>query len=175
MIAARLQTVCSCFGILKREQAGFIIKEEGLSQVACLLDSCQRRRIVGKDTIVCSLDLKKAYDMVPHDQLINKLRKVGIGNKMINFIKRMYENTFMSVRINNTLTEPFRYDRGVRQGCPPSPLLINIYINDLLDDINPIEVPCLPNRLRGLMFADDTVILADSYSDLSEKLEVVKN
>lgn len=37
--------------IAARLQADFIIKEEGLSQVACLLDSCQRG-IVGKDTII---------------------------------------------------------------------------------------------------------------------------
>ncbi len=111
--------------------------------------------------------------MVPHDRLIYKLKKFGLGQKMINFIKRMYENTYMKVRINNNPTEPFRYERGVRQGCPTSPLLFNIYINDILDKIIPVEVQGINNGLSGLMFADDTVILAESYSDISEKLNSI--
>ena len=88
------------FNLLKREQAGFIKNEEGVSQAACLLESCQRRRISGKDTILCFLDLKKAYDMVPHQRLFWKLKRIGLGNKMINFIQRMYENTYMKVKVN---------------------------------------------------------------------------
>lgn len=173
VLAARLQTVCGEFNLLKREQVGFIKGEEGVSQAACLLESCQRRKIRDKNTILCFLDLRKAYDMVPHDRLIYKLKKFGLGSKMVNFIKRMYENTFMRVRINDNLTEPFRYERGVRQGCPTSPLLFNIYINDILDDIEPVNVQGLEYGLRGLMFADDTVIVAESHSDLTVKLESV--
>ncbi len=125
IIAARLQVVCKGFSLIKREQAGFMECEEGLSQVACLLEACQRRKIIGKDTLICFLDLKKAYDMVPHNRLIYKLQKVGLGNKMISFIKKMYDNTYMQVRINNDLTNSFKYERGVRQGCPTSPLLFN--------------------------------------------------
>ena len=71
-------------------------------------------------------------------------------------------------------SEPFRYLRGVRQGCPTSPLLFNLYINDLMDKIDPIEVEGLRNGLRGLMFADDTVIVAESVSELDNKLRIVK-
>lgn len=173
VLADRLQTVCTGLKLLRREQVGFIKNEEGISQAACLLECCQRRKIRGNDTILCFLDLKKAYDMVPHDRLLYKLRKFGLGDKMIYFIKRMYENTFMRVRINNQLTEPFRYERGVRQGCPTSPLLFNIYINDILDDIQPVTVEGLEHGLRGLMFADDTVILANSHTDLQIKLESI--
>lgn len=173
ILAARLQTVCTSFNLLKREQIGFIKNEEGVSQAACLLECCQRRKIKKENTILGFLDLKKAYDMVPHNKLFYKLKKFGLGNKMIDFIKRMYDNTYMRVRVNDKLTEPFRYERGVRQGCPTSPLLFNIYINDILDDINPVEIPGLHNGLRGLMYADDTVIVAKTFSDLSEKLESI--
>ena len=173
VLAARLQTVCTGLNLLRREQVGFIKNEEGISQAACLLECCQRRKIRNQDTILCFLDLKKAYDMVPHGRLLYKLKKFGLGHKMINFIKRMYDNTFMRVKINNKLTEPFRYERGVRQGCPTSPLLFNIYINDILDDITPLQVEGLEHGLRGLMFADDTVILADSHTDLQNKLNSI--
>lgn len=114
VIAGRLQDVCCNYNLIKREQVGFIRSEESTAQVACLLESCQRRKIRDKNTLLCFLDLRKAYDLVPHERLLSKLQSVGLGHKMINFIRRMYDNTFMRVRIGNNLTEPFRYERGVR-------------------------------------------------------------
>ena len=173
VIAARLQVVCCEMKLIRREQVGFIRGEEGIAQAACLLEACQRRSIRGQDTVLCFLDLRKAYDLVPHDRLIFKLRKFGLGSKMIDFIERMYEDTFMRVRVNNQLTESFKFERGVRQGCPTSPLLFDIYINDILDGIEPVAVQGLGNGLSGLMFADDTVILANDNNDLQVKLESI--
>lgn len=52
--------------------------------------------------------------------------------------------------------------------------MFNIYINDILNDIRPVQIPGMEQSLRGLMFADDTVVFAESYSDLSEKLESIR-
>ena len=59
ILAARLQTVCSGYNLLRREQIGFIKNEEGISQAACLLECCQRRKIRNQNTILCFLDLKR--------------------------------------------------------------------------------------------------------------------
>jgi hypothetical protein len=106
-----LQLVCTTYKLLNREQIGFIKNEECVSQAACLLECCQRRKIRELPTILCFLDLKKAYDMLPHKRLFWKLRRIGLGDKMVSFIERMYNNTYMQVRVNDKLTEPFKYER----------------------------------------------------------------
>lgn len=74
----------------------------------------------------------------------------------------LYENTKMKVRVGNDKSRSFSYGRGVRQGCPTSPLIFNYYINDILDNMQSIPVCGLQNGIRGLMFADDTVLFSES-------------
>ena len=53
-------------------------------------------------------------------------------------------------------------------------MFFNLFINDLLDEIAPVRVPGLEHGLKGLMFADDTVIVAESRDDLICKLSSIR-
>ncbi|OMJ20863.1 LINE-1 retrotransposable element ORF2 protein [Smittium culicis] len=102
--------------------------------------------------------------------LLHKLRSVGIGGKLLNMIKGMYDAPKIAVRVGNEVSNPTEYLYGVRQGCPASPILLDLYINDIFSHVLGVDVPGLPNRIPGLLFADDAVDLADSAESLQTSL-----
>ncbi|OMJ13137.1 LINE-1 retrotransposable element ORF2 protein [Smittium culicis] len=105
--------------------------------------------------------------------LLHKLRSVGIGGKLLNMIKGMYDAPKIAVRVGNEVSSPFEYLCGVRQGCPASPILFDLYINDIFSRVLGVDVPVLPNRIPGLLFADDAVVLADSAENLQTSLDAI--
>ena len=109
--------------------------------------------------------------MVPHNKLFNKLKQIGFGSKFTKVMESMYSNTKMRVKIGDQISKEFSYERGVRQGCPTSPLLFNLYINDILNNIQPIDVEGIEDGLKGLIFVDDTVIAANNMIELNEKFK----
>ncbi|KAH6577376.1 hypothetical protein BASA60_004066 [Batrachochytrium salamandrivorans] len=85
------------------------------------------------------------------------------------FLKALYTSSSARARAGALLSDPFPVQRGVRQGCPLSGLLFNLFINDILDGVAPITVPGLPqdtNPIRRLMYADDVAVFADSEKSL---------
>jgi exonuclease III len=67
---------------------------------------------------VISLDQASAYDCVEHPYILHVLEKFGFGKTFIRNIGTVYRNAQGLVKINGTLTAPFKYGRGVRQGDP---------------------------------------------------------
>ena len=72
------------------------------------------------------------------------------------------------VRLNGHFTGWFQSLLGVRQGDTLSPTLFNIFINDLIYEMNNLNLGIAigEKRIGLLLYADDIVILAESESDL---------
>jgi len=176
LVTRRLSGALEKAGILSKGQAGFRKREECIGQAIALHEIVRRRKLMGMATFALFLDFQKAYDVVPHQALFRKLRLVGIGGKVLRFIVALYANSKVRVRQGDgQLTDAFPLLRGLRQGCPMSPILFTVFINDIFDSgtRSGVSIPMLRSVIPGLMFADDTIALADSADALQLQLAKV--
>ncbi|KAH9251903.1 hypothetical protein BASA81_010223 [Batrachochytrium salamandrivorans] len=169
VLQMRIERFVETNNLLSYEQAGFRKREECVGQVVSLVDIIQRRQNAGINTHVLFIDIRKAFDTVPVGALLWKLQNMGFPRRTLAFLKALYTFSSARARAGSLLSDPFPVQRGVRQGCPLSGLLFNLFINDILDGVAPITVPGLPrdtNPIRGLMYADDVAVFADSEQSL---------
>jgi len=159
---------------IRPEQFGFRYKEECISLFISIREICQRRANTDAFTYLAFLDLKKAYDTVPIYNILTKLKHIGIRGKCLQFITELYKTSKARVSLNNKLSDEFEIFRGVRQGCPLSPILFNIFINSILDGCSNHGVQIGENSTCcGGLFADDIVLMAPSKKSLKRLLSHV--
>ncbi len=137
-----------------------------------ILKSVIDNYIQKRKVFTCFVDYKKAYDNVWRDGLYYKLLKYGIDPSMVKIIRNMYSNTQQGLKINGSVTNPFRSYRGVRQGCVLSPLLFNLFINDIPDIFDKSCKPIFLNDtpINCLMYADDLMVLSETEEGLKSSL-----
>ena len=70
-----------------------------------------------------SLDQEKAFDRVDWPFLSQDFTSMGFGPNFLQWISTFYTDVLSTVQVNGFFTPFFSLSRGVRQGCPLSPLL----------------------------------------------------
>ena len=95
-----------------------------------LTNIIETRKLKKQDTFIAYIDCSKAYDQINREFLWLKLEKMGINGNMLSAVKSIYANVSSCVKLTMS-TEWFDVKTGLRQGCLISPLVFNIYINDL--------------------------------------------
>jgi hypothetical protein len=83
-------------------------------------------------TFFCAyIDYSKAFDTIPGHLLLNGLEGLGIHGTMLRTLESIYGDVEVCVQTPEGLTDSFPCRMGVKQGCPLSPLLFGLYIDEL--------------------------------------------
>jgi hypothetical protein len=75
------------------------------------------------------IDLSKAFDSINRDALWRLLRARGVNSTLLALIQDLYSGSEAGVTVDGSAPSWFPTDTGVRQGCPLSPLLFNVYLD----------------------------------------------
>jgi hypothetical protein len=140
--------------------------------------------------VLAFLDISKAYDSVNRALLWTYMKNLNVPAPLIKLLKELYSNCKYIYELGVAKSEPVKSDRGLKQGCPLSPLLFLIYLRRLEDMLREsglgIELKDFTQRehgqcdmdlptfkLFGLFYADDIVLFEENLDNLQKLLDVV--
>ena len=123
----------------------------------------------GRSELHCVfVDLEKAYDRVPREELWHCLRTSGVPEKYVNVVKEIYKENVTTVKSAVGMTDGFGVNVGLHQGSALSPFLFAILMDRLTDEVR-------KDSPWNMMFADDIVICEKSKEQAEETLEKWRN
>ncbi len=94
------------------------------------------------------LDFQKAFDSVPHEQLLMKLHYYGLPHQLQQWIRTWLTTRYQKVIVDGEYSESAHVDSGVPQGTVLGPLMFLLYVNDIGSDTS--------SNIK--LFADDCLL-----------------
>ena len=160
------------------EQNGFRKLRSCIDHLYVLTSIIRNRKTQGLSTYVCYIDFAKAFDKVDRDCLFVKLVQAGVTGNMYWAIRSLYNDPSLSILLNSTQTEWFNTTCGVKQGDNVSTSLFGLYINDLAQELNGLNLGIHLDEgldVSILLYADDLALLSDNMGNLQQMMDIVKN
>lgn len=177
ILGNRLNNWAQVEGKLVESQMGFRKGYGVLDNLFCLNSLIHKYLTRPRGRFYCAfVDFSKAFDSVNRVYLWWKLLQGGVSSKMVKLVQSLYQEVKSCVRVKNQLSDMFRCNKGVRQGCILSPFLFAFFVRDLDDHL--IQSGCRGIQVGdveivSLMFADDLALCADSVIGLQRVLNAL--
>ena len=175
ILKARIQPI-----LMERQnplQRGFTEKSSPMHCALLVEEFYRNNKDLNKPTYVAFMDVKSAFDVVVHENLMRKLYHNGVGGLNWLLINSLHQESLTSVKWQGQLSESYVNEQGVRQGGVLSTDLFKVYDNGLLDRVQysgrgakigkiGIEAPAC---------ADDTTYLSNDAESLQFLINISKD
>jgi hypothetical protein len=121
------------------------------------------------------LDFSKAFDLVAHSVLLDKLSSLGISNVLVQWIREFLVGRVMQVSCGGVVGSLRDVTSGVPQGSVLGPVLFLIYINSVANDLScSFKVFADDFKLYMQYSRKDSGLLLDSIAALQADLDRVQ-
>ena len=165
--------------LFDENQKGFIKHKDGCLEHSNMITEaiCDANRN-GKDIYIAALDLRDAFGSVPHEYIKFVLSEMQFPDEIIALISDSYDNGTARVRVGSEESDTINIHKGVKQGCPLSPLIFNFCMNPLLNKLEQegegynISEDC---SLKVQAYADDIILFSSTREGLQNNLNIVNN
>ena len=129
------------------------------------------------------LDVSKAYDNIGHEHISKSLTSKGVSDNLHRLIMSLLSNNYVVLSMGKESSKPIQIKTGVPQGAPLSPILFNIAIDYLYEELcepqyaqnNGFSLTDNYDPLCLTGFADDQAVTSESKANAIRTIELVKN
>ena len=132
--------------------------------------------------VVTAIDFRNAFGSVPHDLILSTMRQRNFPDWAQQIITSMYRGASSVIEMRGNRSEKVLWKRGVKQGCPLSPLLFNLCLEPLLQAVNKhcgkdgVFVGPAGKRIGFAVqaYADDVVFMSSDANGVRRMLQMLE-
>ena len=175
IIARRLASWAIDNKAFSPNQKGFLPVDGCLEHTFLLQSILQHSRRKRKNVSMVWLDLQDAFGSIPHTTLFTMIERAGLDNPTIDIIKDIYEK--VKIKMDEGLSIPITITKGVKQGCPLSPILFNFVVEGAIAAIHSTNDGFKIGdnaTIKSLAYADDLCIITDNKDKLNKILATLE-
>jgi len=132
------------------EQCGFRKGRSCTDAIFTVQQVIEKRKEHNLPLFLLLIDYETAYDNINRDKLWEMMDN-KIPNYLLITIKCIYRNTKVTIKFNDGISEPIYINKGVRQRCGLSPVLLNIYINKIIQEFKIVIKKGIPLNNRKVV------------------------
>ncbi|XP_077513326.1 uncharacterized protein LOC144124494 isoform X2 [Amblyomma americanum] len=152
MALCRLKWIVDSSGTLPPQQSGFRHMRSTADCLSDVVATLEQARALGEAAFLVLLDIKSAFDCLPHWAILDALDALSIGGHLLQFLQAFLRDRYLCVRVGQTTSSRHSVPCGVPQGSVLSPFLFNLVLAQL--------PPRARKRVRVAVYADDIAVFA---------------
>jgi hypothetical protein len=134
-------------GLINESQHGFMKGRSCVTNIVEFMEVVTKATDAGQAVDIFYLDFSKAFDKVPKERLMVKIRAKGVEGKLADWLHNWLTDRKQAVKIGGARSEEEKVESGVMQGTVLGPCLFTIHIDDIDEVVRRIEF--------FIKFADD--------------------